>query len=36
MSDATEKIEWLIEHDDMAKQIAQNAMNFGKHIYIML
>ena len=32
MSDATEKIEWLIEHDDMAKQIARNAMNFGKYI----
>ena len=31
MSDATEKIEWLIEHDDMARQIARNAINFGMY-----
>jgi hypothetical protein len=31
MSDATEKIEWLIEHDDMARQIARNAINFGTY-----
>ena len=30
MADATEKIEWLREHDDMAQQIAVNAKNFGK------
>ena len=30
MADATEKIEWLKEHDDMAQQIAVNARNFGK------
>ena len=30
MADATDKIEWLIKHDDMAKRIAHNARNFGK------
>jgi hypothetical protein len=30
MADATEKVEWLQSHDDMAKQIAANARNFGK------
>ena len=35
MADATEKIEWLIAHDDMARRIAQNARNFGKFIHIL-
>ena len=30
MADATEKVEWLREHDEMAKQLAENARNFGK------
>lgn len=29
MADAIDKIEWLIEHDDMAQQIAINGWNFG-------
>jgi len=30
MADAIDKVEWLVEHDDMAQQIARNARNFGK------
>ena len=29
-ADLIEKIEWLIDHDTMAQQIAKNAKNFGK------
>ena len=29
-ADLIEKIEWLINHDTMAQQIAENAKNFGK------
>jgi hypothetical protein len=31
MADATDKIEWLIAHDDMAQRIAKNGLNFGKN-----
>ena len=30
LSDIIEKVEWLVQHDDLARQIAQNAENFGK------
>jgi hypothetical protein len=30
MADAIDKINWLVQHDDMAQQIAHNAKNFGK------
>ncbi len=29
-ADLTEKVEWLIEHDDLAQKLAKNAANFGK------
>lgn len=29
-ADLTDKIEWLRAHDDMARRIAHNALNFGK------
>ena len=29
-ADLIDKIEWLQNHDDMARQIATNALNFGR------
>lgn len=29
MADASDMIEWLIDHDDMAQKLAINARNFG-------
>ena len=30
LADATEKVEWLQQHDDMARQLALNARAFGR------
>lgn len=34
MADATDMIEWLIDHDELAQQLAINARNFGNEALI--
>jgi len=35
MADATDMIEWLIDHDELAQQLAINARNFGNKALIL-
>ena len=36
MADATDMIEWLIDHDDLAQRLAINARNFGTNDCMMI
>lgn len=33
LSDLKEKIEWLVQNDDKAKEIAENALRFSQHVF---
>ena len=33
LSDLKERIDWLVKHDDKAKEIAENALRFSRHVF---